>query len=115
MWVQNIDPLRSQFVLKYDSYDPNINIKGSDIDSAHVVGGLVSPADLMFNTIGIGWVYHWDENVKFMAYLDIPQNEQVTNKGSSTFFSTNSKGTAFWPYLTDMKANVFTFRIQYKF
>jgi hypothetical protein len=108
MWVQNIDPLRSQFVLKYDSYDPNIDIKGTDIDSAKVVGGLVSPADLMFNTIGVGWVYHWDENVKFIAYLDMPKNEKV-NSGYL------SKNTSFWPYITDMKANVFTFRIQYKF
>jgi hypothetical protein len=107
MWVQNIDPLRSQFVLKYDSYDPNTDIKGTDIDSAKVVGG-VSPADLMFNTVGIGWVYHWDENIKFVAYLDMPKNEKV----NSGYLSKNS---SFWPYLVDMKANVFTFRIQYKF
>jgi hypothetical protein len=110
-WVQNIDVLKSQFVLKYDSWDPNTDIAGADIDSAKVASG-VSPADLMFNTIGVGWIYNWDENVKLMAYLDVVQNEKVSDKGASTFFT---KSSSFWPYLTSMKANVFTFRIQYKF
>jgi Phosphate-selective porin O and P len=112
-WVQNIDVLRSQFVLKYDSWDPNTNVAAGDFDSLHVVNGGLSPADIMFNTWGVGWIYHWDENVKFMAYLDFPKPEQVTDKPGSTYFAKNA---TWWPYINDnMKAGVFTFRIQYKF
>ena len=108
-WVQNIDPIKSQFVLKYDSWDPNTDIKGSEIDSlkATAVGGL-SPADIMFNTVGLGWIYHWDENVKLMAYIDMVSNEKVTDPRFA-------KNSTWWAYLSDMKASVFTFRIQYKF
>ncbi len=114
-YVQNIDPIKSQLVLKFDSFDPNTKVKGADIDSARLVvpsGGAsaaVTVADLMFNTIGIGWIYHWDNNVKLMAYYDIVQNETVKDNlyGNSSF----------WVYTTKakMKANVFTLRVQYKF
>jgi hypothetical protein len=106
-YVQNIDPIKSQLVVKYDSYDPNTDIKVADIDSAKIAGG-VSIADLMFNTIGLGWIYHWDENIKFMLYYDIVQPEKVTNAYAA-------KNASFYPYTIDMKANVLTFRIQYKF
>lgn len=106
-YIQNIDPLNSQFVLKYDSYDPNTKIAAADIDSAKIAGG-VSPTDLMFNTLGLGWIYNWDENVKFMLYYDIVRPEKVTNAYAA-------KNASFWPYTKDMKANVLTFRIQYKF
>jgi len=79
---KNIDILRSQFVLKYDSWDPNTDIKGEDIDSARVASG-VSAADLMINTLVWGWIYNWDENVKLMAYFDIVQPEKVTDKAQA--------------------------------
>jgi hypothetical protein len=110
--VQNIDAIKSQLVVKYDVYDPNSSIKGSELDSAKVVVGGITPVDLAFNTIGLGWIYHWDENVKLMLYYDIVNNEQVSDKGNSTYFKKNG---GFWAYTDAMKANVLTFRIQYKF
>jgi hypothetical protein len=107
MWVQNIDAINSQFVLKYDSFDPNTLIHGNDIDSAHVKLQKVSPADLMFNTLGLGWVYHWNENVKIMAYYEMVNNEKVAPD--------MIKNKDFFVYTNPIKANVFTLRIQYKF
>jgi hypothetical protein len=108
--VQNIDILKSQLVVKYDVYDPNTAV--SSPDSAAVVNGGLTIADMSFNTIGLGWIYHWDENVKLVLYYDIVNNEQVSDKGGSTYFKKNAN---WWVYTDAMKASVLTFRIQYKF
>jgi hypothetical protein len=108
-WVQNIDPINSQFVLKYDSYDPNTDIVGTEINAAKIAGG-VSTADIQWNTLGVGWVYHWDENVKFIAYYEKPTPEKV-NKDDAALKTSSS----FWVYTRDINADVFTFRVQYKF
>jgi hypothetical protein len=110
--VQNIDVIKSQLVVKYDVYDPNSAVTGADLDSAKAVNGGITPVDMAFNTIGLGWIYHWDENVKLMVYYDIVNNEQVSDKGNSNYFSKNG---SWWAYADAMKANVLTFRIQYKF
>ncbi|MBN1128411.1 MAG: hypothetical protein JXA71_05460 [Chitinispirillaceae bacterium] len=90
MLIQNIDPLNLQLVGKYDVYDPNADIEGTVVTSA---------ADMMFTTIGGGLVYHWDGNVKFIAYYDLVRNEKIASG----------------IYASDVTDNVFTFRIQYKF
>jgi hypothetical protein len=100
MLVQNIDPIKSQLVLKYDVFDPNTDIEGTAIKSTT---GLTSASflhpEMAFTTVGVGLVFHWDENVKFIAYLDHVQNEEIT----SPIFA------------KDVQDDVFTFRIQYKF
>jgi hypothetical protein len=109
-FIQNIDPIKSQLVFKYDVYDPNARVKGDDIDSIVIArsgANALTAADLMFKTLGIGWVFHWDENVKLIAYYEIINNEKVSES-----LKTNS---SFWTYTKDMKANVVTLRVQYKF
>jgi hypothetical protein len=106
-YVLGLDPINSQLVVKYDSYDPNTKIAAGDINAATIAGG-ASPADLMFNTIGLGGIYHWDENIEFMLYFDIVQPEKPTSVDAQ-------KNASFYPYTLDMKANVMTFRVQYKF
>jgi len=100
-FVQNIGTTKHQLVLKYDWYDPNTDIAGADIDATGVTSanGKLGSADIKYTTIGIGWIYHWDENVKIMAYYDMVKNE-------------NTKITNF---KKDVLDNVFTLRIQYKF
>jgi opacity protein-like surface antigen len=72
-------------------FDPNAGLSGNNIKSA---------ADVSYSTLGAGLVYHWDENVKLMAYYDKVQNETTTAKA---------------PFDKDLNDDVFTFRIQYKF
>ncbi len=96
MLVQNIDPIRSQLVLRYDYFDPNRDLSGSEVSFQ-----FSQTADQRYSTLGIGAIYHWDENVKFVAYLDKVSNEDITD--SQGIFS------------KELEDDVFTFRVQYKF
>ncbi|MGA2506090.1 MAG: hypothetical protein ABSF80_01260 [Chitinispirillaceae bacterium] len=100
-WIQNFDPLNSQFILKYDIYDPNTDVSGTDIKKAKGF----SAADVKFSTLGIGWSYFWSANVKLTAYWDLVHNEKTDP-------SIASNGVQ---YSTDLMDNVFTLRMQYKF
>lgn len=90
MGVLNIDPIRCQIVGKYDVLDPNKDLSGTKVTST---------ADMKVSTTGAGLVFHWDENVKIMAYYDKVKNEAI----ASGF------------YAKDVKDDVFTLRLQYKF
>ncbi|MEI7812553.1 MAG: porin [Ignavibacteria bacterium] len=101
-YVQNIGS-SLQLVVKYDVFDPNSDVKGDDIG---VSGSKLSVADLKYNTLGAGFVYYWDGNVKFTFYYDTVSNEKV---------NANAVATTLAPYKSDLKDNVFTLRMQYKF
>ena len=96
-FLQNIMQTKHQLVLKYDWYDPNTNVSGDEIGKS---GSKLNNNDLKYTTIGIGWVYRWDTNVKITAYYDFVKNETSKNLAG---------------YTKDLKDNVFTLRIQYKF
>ena len=102
MYVQNVG-LKNQAVVKYDVYDPNTDVKGTNIG---VSGSKTGVADIKFNTLGLGWVYHWDENVKFTLYYDMVKNEKVNSAVTDKDLVRFKK---------DVKDNVFTFRVQYRF
>jgi hypothetical protein len=109
-FVQNIFQTRHQLIFKYDWYDPNTDIAGNDIgaNAKSLPKGAkpTSSTDIKYSTIGIGWAFRWNSNVKLTAYYDIVKNEStsgITNKSPLKDFS------------TDMKDNVFTLRLQYKF
>jgi hypothetical protein len=91
--LQNIGKLPLQLILKYDWYDPNTKVKGDEITSA------LTAADIKYTTTGIGLAYRYDQNIKFTAYYDIVKNESTQLSG----------------YTKDLKDNVFTIRMQYKF
>ena len=95
-YVQNIGS-RNQFIVKYDSYDPNSDVTADDFGKGD---SKLSATDLKYYTLGLGWIYYWDSNIKFVAYYDM-----VTNETSKLLSG----------YESDLKDNVFTFRIQYKF
>jgi len=96
-FLQNIMQTKHQLVLKYDWYDPNTSVIGDEIGKS---GSKLNNNDLKYTTIGIGWVYRWDTNVKITAYYDFVKNETSKNLAG---------------YAKDLKDNVFTLRIQYKF
>jgi hypothetical protein len=91
MGILNIDPIKCQLVGKYDVLDPNKDLSGTKITST---------ADMKVSTFGAGVVYHWDENVKLMAYFDKVNNEKIASSSV---------------YAKDVNDNVFTLRLQYKF
>lgn len=96
-FIQNIG-IKNQFVIKYDVYDPNSKVSADEVGKN--ISAKLNASDLKYSTLGIGLVHHFDSNVKFTFYY-----EQVKNETS-----TNLVG-----YNDDLKDNVFTFRIQYKF
>jgi hypothetical protein len=100
-YIQNIG-LKNQFILKYDVLDPNTDVKGSDIGQPSTN---LTTADIKYSTLGIGWIYHWDSNVKFVLYYDWITNEKVNSGATGSLAS----------FKDDIKDNVLTLRMQYKF
>lgn len=100
--VQNIG-VSHQFMFKYDIYDPNRDITGSDINGMNNV----SVADIRFSTVGAGYIFHWNRYVKFVLYYEWISNETVNRSASSD--------TVLAPFVNDVNDNIFTFRTQIKF
>jgi hypothetical protein len=96
IFTQNIFQTKSQVVLKYDVYDPNTAISGAEIGAS---GSGTKAGDIKYATFGFGWVYRFDANLKLTAYYDVVSNEKTNISG----------------YTKDLKDNVFTLRLQYKF
>ncbi len=95
-FTQNIMQSKHQIVVKYDWYDPN-----TEVSAAQIHGGTskTGSADIKYTTIGIGYIFHWDQNLKLMVYYD-----KVTNENTKVI-----------KYTKDLKDNVLTMRLQYKF
>ncbi|MCW3083354.1 MAG: hypothetical protein JWP12_720 [Bacteroidetes bacterium] len=107
MLVQNIGQSKHQIVVKYDWYDPNTNTSGNSVDKAplalkNTAFAKTNAQDIKYTTIGIGYIFKLDNNVKFMLYYDM-----VTNEASQ-----NLPAGGYW---RDLKDNVLTARVQYKF
>ena len=100
-YIQNIG-LSHQFLLKYDVLDPNSDADATDIGAP---GTNLNVADVRYSNVGIGWIYYWDPNVKFVFYYDMVTNESINSAASGSLAT----------FTGDLKDNVFTFRIQYKF
>ena len=94
-FVQDIADTKHSITVKYDWYDPNTDITGSTIGTAAKTG----KADMAYSTLGLGYIYRMNNNVKLTAYYDIVTNEATKIKG----------------YFSNVNDNVFTLRLQYKF
>jgi phosphate-selective porin len=89
--VQDFGASPLSAVLKYDWYDPNTKL--SD-DEAKTDG------DMAVNTFGFGLLWRANNNVKLTAFYEMNQNETTV---------------AIDKYKADLKDNLFTLRLQYKF
>jgi len=104
-FIQDILKTPLQAVFKYDVYDPNTMVGGNNIGKAVTAGMPTGVADIKYATLGFGMNYQWNKNVRLMTYYDMVTNETSTLLGTSTPQN----------YSQDVKDNVFTFRLQYKF
>ncbi|MBC7874415.1 MAG: porin, partial [Ferruginibacter sp.] len=95
-FLQNIVNPRHQLVLKYDWYDPNIKVEILEIGKP---GTNLTVADIRFSTLGLGYVYHINSQTKLLFYCDFVKNETTQLAG----------------YTADLKDNVLTFRLQFRF
>jgi hypothetical protein len=95
-FIQDIAQTKHSIVVKYDWYDPNTKIKG---DKVGVAGSKTGKADMAYTTLGFGYLYRMNNNVRIMAYYDMISNEETKFKG----------------FFKDVNDNLVTVRVQYKF
>jgi hypothetical protein len=95
-FLQNIINEKNQLVLKYDWYDPNAKVSKTEIGKTNTD---LTVADLKYSTLGIGYTYYFNDQVKAIIYYEIVRNELSQLPG----------------YLSDQKDNIFTLRLQYRF
>jgi hypothetical protein len=95
-FLQNLGNTHHQIAVKYDWYDPNTKVKGIDIGNAN---SNLTAANIKYTTLGFGYLYYVTENVKLVLWYD-----KITNE------KTNLSG-----FTTDVKDNIFTCRMQFKF
>jgi len=102
-YVQNIGD-KEQVVVKYDVHDPNTNVEASNFTP----NSNLTVADIKYSTLGFGFIHHWDANIRFVLYYEIVKNEKLDAAKIPT-------ASSLFPYTDDVRDNVLTFRIQYKF
>lgn len=94
--LQHLFSAQHQLLIKYDWYDPNNKVKGLEIG---VPGTNFTSANIKYNTLGIGYLYYISENMKLVLYYARVWNERTSLTG----------------YTTDLKDDVFTCRLQFRF
>lgn len=95
MLVQDLGALPLSVVLKYDWYDPNTKVAKNDIGLNETGKG-----DVAYNTLGSGLLWRASSSIRIQAYYEMVNNEK----------SENLTG-----YSGNLKDNIFTLRLQYKF
>lgn len=94
--LQNIFNPHHQLGIKYDWYDPNTNVKKDDIGKA---GTNLNATDIKYSTWGFGYIYYINDNLKCVFWFEKVINEKTQLNG----------------YTSDVKDDVFTCRLQFRF
>jgi hypothetical protein len=94
--LQNVINDKHMVVLKYDIYDPNKHVSRNDIGAPN---SNTHAGDVKFNTFGAGYIYFADAHIKLVLWYDVIKNERTLLDG----------------FTSDIKDNIFTFRVQYRF
>jgi phosphate-selective porin len=95
-FLQNIANTKHQVMVKYDWYDPNTKADGASIGNPVSNFG---EADIKFSTLGAGYLYHVNSNLKILLYYEWVKNET----------------TALTGYTSDRSDNILTIRTQFRF
>ncbi len=95
-FLQHLGGAHHQVGVKYDWYDPNTKVKRDDIGKA---GSNQNAANIKFSTLGFGYIWYITENAKLVLWYDKIMNEKTQLTG----------------YTSDVKDDVFTCRIQFRF
>jgi hypothetical protein len=94
--LQHIFNPRHQLLVKYDWYDPNSKVQGTEIGAP---GSNFTAANIRYNTLGLGYLNYLTENVKLVLYYAIVKNEKTSLAG----------------FTSDLDDDVFTCRLQFRF
>ncbi len=94
--LQHLGSTHHQVGIKYDWYDPNTAVSGDEIGKA---GTNINAANIKYSTLGFGYIYYVTDNLKLVLWYDKITNEKTQLAG----------------YTSDIKDNIFTCRIQFRF
>jgi phosphate-selective porin len=94
--LQNIVSNKHQLGLKYDWYDPNTEVKGREIGKD---GNNINATNINYSTLSAGYNFIINDNVRLMLWYEFAKNEKTSLAG----------------YTDDLKDNVFTARLQFRF
>lgn len=95
-FLQHLGSTHHQVGIKYDWYDPNTGVNKDDIGKP---GSNMNAANIKYSTLGFGYIYYISENAKLVLWYDRIFNEKTQLAG----------------YTSDVKDDVFTCRIQFRF
>ncbi len=95
-FLQHLFSEQHQLIIKYDWYDPNTKVAGKEIG---VPGTNFSAANIKYTTLGFGYINYITENIKLVLYYARVWNEKTQLAG----------------YTADVKDNVLTCRLQFRF
>lgn len=94
--LQHIFNSHHQLGIKYDWYDPNTKVKGSDIGKP---GTNMNAANIKYSTLGFGYIQYINENLKMVLWYEHVKNETTQLSG----------------FIADVKDDQFTCRLQFRF
>ncbi len=94
-FIQRLGKSKHELVFKYEWYDPNTQITASDLNGKNGM----KQGEIKYTATGIGYNLYLYENVKFMFHYNMVSNEVTQVKG----------------FTYDLKDNIFTIRMQYRF
>jgi hypothetical protein len=95
-FLQHLGSTHHQVGIKYDWYDANTKVTGDDIGKA---GSNLNAANIKYSTLGFGYIWYITENAKIVLWYDRVVNEKTQLTG----------------FKTDVKDDVFTCRLQFRF
>lgn len=95
-FLHNIFNKHHQIGIKYDWYDPNTSVEKNDIGKT---GTSLHVSDIKFSTLGFGYIHYINDNVKLLLWYEKVINEKTQLAG----------------YTDDIKDDVFTCRLQFRF
>lgn len=95
-FLQNIINSHHQIGAKIDWYDPNTEVKGMEIGQP---GAGLGAANIKYTTYAFGYNHYLNENVKLMIWYSILNNEKTALEG----------------YTDNLRDNILTCRLQYRF
>ena len=93
--IHRILTSKHELAIKYEWYDPNTKIKASDLNGKNGM----KEGEIKFTMVDIGYNLYLTPNVKFLVHYNMVSNEVTKIKG----------------FNRDLKDNIFTLRMQYRF
>ncbi len=113
---------KNQFAFRYDYYDPNTDITGTDVTvkqyaaTTSIAAKKSGKGDLATTTLGFAFHHYFDDNIRITLCYEVVQNEKVGTAGKvvdNYTTAAGNPGTLDWS--NRINQNVLTLRIQAKF